>query len=58
MTISRKELEINVGWAQSYPSLFSNALFKFHTECKDLKLVLTQVDRSREGFVTYIAEAA
>jgi hypothetical protein len=55
--IARRELEISIGWAQAHPKLFSKSLMKFHLECKETNLTLTKADRSRDGFVTYIAEA-
>ena len=55
--IARRELEISIGWAQAHPKLFSRSIMTFHFECKENNLTLLRADRSRDGFVTYIAEA-
>lgn len=55
--IGRMELEINNIWAEQYPSLFMKSLKNWFSETTSNGLTEYRIDKSRSGFVTYIAEA-
>ena len=51
---SKVELEHSVGWAEANPTLAMKSLHNFHNSYNENYKI--SIDRSRSGFVTYIAE--
>lgn len=53
VNVARRELEINLKWAEKNPTIFAEKLFSFHHETRNF--ANRETDDSREGFITYIA---
>jgi hypothetical protein len=54
--IARKELEVSIGWAKSYPTIYVKTLRKWKGECTALGMTFLPPNLSRKGFVTYLAQ--